>query len=509
MAQTGLAKGLAVKHDFGADIQRLYQRENLRSQIQVEKERKAQLYGSMLKQGHVVGKNNTVRLEEDYKRINNELADFVSNNPNWETDPGLFAQFSDISSQYLENDIIREDTQVAEQFKVLQAEVNSGTMGAEEIERQMDKYNHYNENGGNPYVYVNPAKLEFNDVLQASLQNVGSSQYTETYLDEDGIESYRTIKAPNKGAIQDEVDTAFGDPKSRRAIEASYEQAGGTQIAETAQQYYENKLIGGENYARMEAGKNQMDVARAKKNLTGGTSYSYAKSKVYDPLIDARNNGTPYASAYRQNNIVFSSFGKLNGQRYVSASDELEFAQKVEGETNNEFSYSTPMKAIGGGRITFDPATGIPMVESDVIVAVAVDKDGRPEDPAMAATLNARGFNIYEADVDPTFRNMTKAYSVNTTYYTGTVTEKAKLDEITLNAFDEAQLGTAEMKEIRGSGIQQQMDFNLNISPKIAELNTRFPNANFGYANGEVRGEDEDYYYKFDLNRNKLLKSKK
>ena len=68
MAQTGLAKGLAVKHDFGADIQRLYQREDLRSQIQVEKERKAKLYGGMLEQGHVQGKYNTGRLEEDYKR---------------------------------------------------------------------------------------------------------------------------------------------------------------------------------------------------------------------------------------------------------------------------------------------------------------------------------------------------------------------------------------------------------------------------------------------------------
>lgn len=512
MAQTGLAKGLAVEHDFGADIQRLYQREDLRSQIRVEKERKAQLYGGMLEEGHVQGKFNTGRLEESYKQINDELANFVTNNPNWETDPGLFAQFSNITDQYLNNDIIREDMQVQEQFKALQGEINSGRMTPQEMEQQMDRYTNYVENGGDPYVFVNPKKFEFNEIIGESLKNIGTQQYTEEYETEEGIRAYRTIKEPNKGAIQLEVNSTFADPDRKREIEANYQQAGGIEVAETAQQYYENKLIAGENYARMNSGMNQYDLALAKKSLTGAPAYSYAKSKVYDEVIAAVNNNVPYASTYRQNNIVFSSFakaGKPGGQRYITPSDGIEYAGKIEGETNNEFGYSTPMKSIGGGKITYDPKTGIPMVETDVIVAVAVDKNGKPEDPFMAETLTARGFNLYEADVDPAFRNMTKAYSVNTTYYTGTISEKATLDELTFNAFDEAQLGTEEMKAVRGSGVQQQMDFNINYANTMSLLNTKYPDANF-VVNGQViTGEDDNYRYVVDAQTGDVYQEEK
>jgi len=163
----GSARALAHRHDFQRDIDRLYQREAYRQSIEAEKARKTEYYAQFMKEPVAVAPYNVRRLESYMDDLNNRVADFmIDHGPAVETDINLKRQFFKLTDEYLNNDIIREDMQVQNEFQKLKD--NTDNLTPRQWEAEMEKYTNYINEGGDPYIYSNPVIPKYDEILQAA-----------------------------------------------------------------------------------------------------------------------------------------------------------------------------------------------------------------------------------------------------------------------------------------------------------------------------------------------------
>lgn len=226
----GSAKGLALGHDYQRDIDRLYDRERYSMEVRKERENKARYYGEMLQQKQATTPYNTQRLEGYYDDLTGELADFVINNPNFETDINLQRQFQDIAGRFQDNDFIREDMQVAQSLEDLKQEMLSGEMDGDDYIIEMDRYMEYANNGGDPYVFENFKKVYLTDVVTELAEAV--AQVTDITTEDGQVIS--TVGA-DPDALDYTARMALTRSDYNRTVEKAWRQAEGSGM-------YDNKL---------------------------------------------------------------------------------------------------------------------------------------------------------------------------------------------------------------------------------------------------------------------------
>lgn len=166
----GIAKGVSYVNDWEKDIDRVYQRAEYAAKIQTEKERKTAYYAELLKKGHATNPRTELELNGFYKGLNDKLATFFTENPNFETDIDAMQKFRDIQDQYLNNDILRRDVQVGQQREKLENAVATKQISKAGYEENMARYNEYidpaNVGKDNPFVFVNYQQKTTEDILK-------------------------------------------------------------------------------------------------------------------------------------------------------------------------------------------------------------------------------------------------------------------------------------------------------------------------------------------------------
>jgi len=495
MGQTGLGKGLAVRHDYSKDIQNLYQRENMRAQIQQEKQRKAEYYGNILKGGHVKGEYNTQRLEEHYNDLNGRLSNFVSENPGWETDPGLYAQFASITDEYINNDIIREDMQVQKQFEALQSESQRGTMTGGEIANETAKYDTYIREGGDPYVFINPKKFEYSDILKESSAAIGYSQEVELGT-RFGLERSRTVRQPRDGSIQSRVEIDFNNPDKKRSIEAQWRSAGGSEAAPTARQWHAENLDSASTYAESKWTYDQHQLALARKRLeTGGYSPRSIAAETFDYYRQSMETGKPIESPPSSSNIYLTPFARVGGYWNVNETSDVH----IRDESGNliPFKYTANMKATGSG--SFFANGKKPYSQVDVELYIPLDKSGKVTDTAMANFLDDNKFTSKKVTNYATF-SYGKDVTVNAQVYNGTIFAPAEFSRENMNKIDAETFSAREMQEKRRSNEYGMLAYEadlLHLRRVSSELNQnpKLSGYNFSPKNGEIVSENGKYGY--------------
>jgi len=534
MAQTGLGKGLAVEHDFNSDINRLYQRENMRSQINVEKQRKTKFYSEMLKKPHVRGEYNNGRLETHIKDVNGRLADFVTANPGWETDPGLFAQFSTITDEYIQNDIVQEDEQVKENYDAFQAKMHTGTMSKEDIDRNIEEYANYTQNGGDPYMFMNAEEVRTNDLLQASASILKADTYPEAYQ-EHGITAYRNITKVPDGALQAAVNADFAIEENARAIIAEYNQVGGEKIAPTAKQYWNDRLRGATSESIRRAGFDRLEyynaTTGADKTNSGVIPTSYYQQQVLDridqTIVKYEKSGDPadlyFRTKARPEFFDLSSWAGVNSQVSISKKDNYRFAsttkaQKDEGITSLDmFNFSAEVIALGSPSYVFDNynsyiETGVKIPVPIASSAMISKNDGKDinslpaDDEAFENDLLAHGFTYRtEETLDWSQIGTTKAKKVK--YLYGVLQAPAIEDEMAQRKFD-GVLSTEEERDNAQAGVYQQGAYERGqIQDPVDVANQYLPNENFSRreSDGQIVSENGLYGWDDKVNQYYIL----
>jgi len=493
MAPTGFGKGLAVKHDYAGDISRLYAREKMDTQARVEKERKAQMYGSMLKEGHVRGEYNNGRLEEDYKRINNELADFVSENPNWESDAGLFGKFSNITDQYLNNPIIQEDEQVNQQYQVLQQKFNSGEMRKGEMEDQMDRYTDYMQNGGDPYVFIQPEKIMYADILKDSSSQLVSNQKEVRFMTDARIMGSRTEKRVSDASIASRVDIDFNDEDYAEEITRNWMLSGGLAIAPTAQAYHEHNLRASHQETESKMTYDAVGLRQITAGLSASgeeVSISQAKRNVFQPLwqvkdqlrtassqaekdaIEEQFNNSQVASPL---NIAFTQFGEIGRKGSIYSSDDFLYANgtKMEGSF-------TSVTATGAKRPVMK--NGMYYMETDVTISLPSGSSSE----TISKLLTDNGFTAFDLKGKSPSDFMV-GIDITKENFTGTVLGPAIMRETNRNAYDNEYYGSTKAEEAaraEGKDVERMTQIMNRLPDILQEINKAYPEFGAGERKG-------------------------
>lgn len=216
----GAAKGLSHKHDFQGDIDRMYQREALDSQLQAQKEQKTKYYAELMKEHKPVAPSAVKELEGFYKDLNKRVSDFAIENPGFETDVTKMQEYLSMTDEYMNNDIVRKDIQSQEQFELLKQKFQSGEINKDQWEAEMDRYNDWRENGGDGYIYSGVKLPSYNDILQEG----NAMLQPDTYIQRTGEMVLNVSRTPQQ-AINARALSDLQDPNKIQVIQKQFESA--------------------------------------------------------------------------------------------------------------------------------------------------------------------------------------------------------------------------------------------------------------------------------------------
>ena len=384
----GSAKGLALRHDYGRDIDRLYEREAYRSQIEAEKEQKARYYSGLMQEHPSVAPSMTRELEGFYKDLNNQVADFAINNPNFETDVNKMQEFIGLTDQYLNNDMVRKDIQSQEQFAKFKESLNNGEImeGSVEYEQEMDKYDSWLQNGGDGYVFTAKKLPTYGDIVE----NSNDAMKPDTGLKREG-NMFLNVSATPMARVINQAQVDFLDLNKKTVIERRYaevaEAEGIAGIYSNAFDFHVKTLAAGEEvkktYATWDPSVRANAAAQAKLRADQQKEYPYYAQQIAPEFQggkviesdDGLEAFTPFGKVGRPIN-----FGEQGIEIYIQDEKTGKLNPKrLKGEFSLTNVGSMRMTPTTGGMIECHVKTTVNSVEEHTGKQYKIIKDGTAE----------------------------------------------------------------------------------------------------------------------------------
>lgn len=220
--EEGFASALAYQHDWQQSIGGLYKREEHAARVRAEVEQKTQLYSRLLEKKDLVTPYNNKRLQSFYAEHLPKIGQFISENPDFETDIGKYAEFMRLASQMQDNDIIREELQVQKEKELLYQ--NRDKLTPERFNTEMERYlSYYNqdpvaEKKADPYFFNNYLVVDFNKMVNEATAALASYEY----VDNEGMKHRTYQKADLKRVALDYMS----NPDYAQAIETAWVESG-------------------------------------------------------------------------------------------------------------------------------------------------------------------------------------------------------------------------------------------------------------------------------------------
>jgi hypothetical protein len=219
----GQSKGLAYQHDWQSDIDTLYKREAYSAQQQALAEQKTAHYAQMMKKpDNIRSEYNNARVNEFYTKKMQEIGNFAMTNPGFERDIGLMATFNNMTSELVNNDIVREELQVQEEFSKLKA--NAHNLTADKYAEEMERYLAYvNQDPGNPekvdpYFFNNFLVVDPMDIVERAVKSMATVYQEMKYKGQD------VLGERFAQSWQDNAWNYFTVADNRKAIENHFSQ---------------------------------------------------------------------------------------------------------------------------------------------------------------------------------------------------------------------------------------------------------------------------------------------
>ena len=339
----GAGKALSYQHDFGKDIDRLYQREAYRAQVEAEKERKASFYASMTKEQTAATPLNQQKLSMFYEGVAKEVADFAMNNPGWESDVMKSQKMYSIMDKYINNDIIREDQQVQQEWEKTKQAVNQKQITQSEYNALAEQYESYKENGGDPYVFLNPKRQTVNEIIEETSKILEADD--RTYTNPQTGKITRVSRVPDKD-VELTTHAIIADPDKRAAFEKEYnavDEKIRTAMYPTIYDYTKARILSAEPEASLDVGYDDIYKMQLKNSLDqGNTRPSVFQTNVRLPLAMGQN--VPANPA----NYALTPFAKEDGEINMSGQGK-QFKTYDKNGIPVDVNFKGTMKAMKGG----------------------------------------------------------------------------------------------------------------------------------------------------------------
>ena len=158
----GISSGLAYKHNFNEDIDRLYKDEYLIRQKKRQAEEDAKTLGNKLKFGNVSSPWHRRQLDAFTEKTLKDIGTIVDQNPNWQSNAMLWGQVNRLSDSLSNNWIVADDARHKTERDALLKFVhdNPNAYKLPEVQKQFDElkaYESYNGDGKpNDFIFRNP-----------------------------------------------------------------------------------------------------------------------------------------------------------------------------------------------------------------------------------------------------------------------------------------------------------------------------------------------------------------
>lgn len=390
----GSAKALSQTHDYQQDIDRLYQREAYRTQVQAEKEKKAMFYASLMKEQTVVSPVNTKKLESLYDGLHKQVADFAINNPGWETDVTKVSEFQNLTSQFIDNPIIREDQEVQQQWNATKDAYNKGDIRQEEYDTLAEKYHAYTQEGGDPYIFANPKRKdmptilkEINDYLAPNTTMVTdkvTGKITKEGKTPDGNIHLAAVMGLRDRDTDFVVSKMYGNiPDSDKGLYRS------------KTEYFEMLIKAGEPMVKEDAGYDDKVMAAYKESLKRNGElqgyHRFYQNQVYEPLRKKGETSSDKA------NISFTEFGDVKQPLTMGPNGRNLKMYNKSGNQIEDVNIQGSVVSSGAGKVI--NYHGVPWVQTQVMISLndkkfATDEKGNVLKRDMTEEEKARDIKL-------------------------------------------------------------------------------------------------------------------
>mgnify|MGYP005850089313 CR=1 FL=1 len=444
MANEGIAKGLAYRHDFGSSINNLYRQEKMYAEQRMEKERKSKYYAELLAKPPLASPGATKQLETFADKKIKEASDYAIANPDFERDPEKFAKFRSIADSIVNNDIVRKDQQVQQSFAALQQDLQNGLIDEEDVEAEMKAYEKYqqDETGTEDYFYTRPKRIDMLDVIKDGVSITGSMVQDIPGPDGSMIRATATKKNRDAAAL-----TILNDKKKRKEVERNWIADGAKENGFTLQEYLSERIKLAMNIQEIQSVRGGSGSGGS-----GGVDYTYDRSSqfgmhVEDPVLEAMQNAyTGKVIDEADENIVFTG-REFNKVYQFSAADEIRYINTDE-DGNVSYGKTFGKKGIhskitsSGSIVT---VSGMPYVEGNV--TIQFDKERKLED----SFKTDGGFEIVEGFTDGFNINISGldgSEKKDMVTMSGKVLLPANFDRKNILAYDAEYYGQDAMKDL-------------------------------------------------------------
>ncbi|NLG02257.1 MAG: hypothetical protein GX567_00245 [Clostridia bacterium] len=519
-------------------MDRLYQREAYKMQVEGERQKKSAYYASLMKQQTAATEYNTKRLEEFYAGQTKEVADFAMKHPNWEDDVMQTQQMYSIMDKFLNNDIVREDLQVQGELEKLKQAYSSGQITQSEYEDNAARYDKYKNEGGDPFVFANPKKREMPDILKEINDQLAGKQ--SDYTDKNTGKITRTQKTDDND-IHLAVVASLADPENRRAAEAEYsgisEEDKGAYKSLT--DYMMHRVKVGEKFESMNAGYDELYAYQAKKSYDQSSYQRQYLTNVYEPLakgepVQPHDALLSFGSWAKEGNVISYGTGENANVGVFKAYNKDGKLNDLTLKGSTKALGSAGMKTIGGVpfvgttiQILIDPNTEsanqelteeekkLPAIEQsrrrkkkeqDIIHAQASQR-------MMTKDLEDHGFTMsyeYQDNVLSSLGGGVKKSSV----YVGTVWEPANMNETSRKQYDMTFTGSGTKVAENSQLYNEDLNFfeavsqgNIPVLNSMLKYQADPEDSNVEYAERKDPNSGKTFIFKRDKTTGKTLMS--
>lgn len=163
LLEYGATAGLAYTHNWDAEMQRQNYNEQADRQAKIDAENKAKILGDKLHFDHLSNTWDNKLMQGFAETRIREIGKFVAENPNYESDAGLWAQFNQMSDELTNNDIVARSMRIQQNYESLVGymQQNPGAENDPAIQQQLTDYDNYIKTGSVDGVTTNSKEFMF------------------------------------------------------------------------------------------------------------------------------------------------------------------------------------------------------------------------------------------------------------------------------------------------------------------------------------------------------------
>jgi hypothetical protein len=178
MEGRGLALGFAYRHNFDQKVTN-YQREDAleRARRSEQRAQMKMMYEGVEKMPDIIGEYDRNVIKTKYEGLLTDLGKIFKNNPNWDTDPDIYAEIQKTKMMFFNDEDVRRGIMSTEQFKQMQEFIQKNPdANPAKMKEIRDMWGLYSATGTldgvnkSPFTFVNPGKA-FN--MEEYLMGIG------------------------------------------------------------------------------------------------------------------------------------------------------------------------------------------------------------------------------------------------------------------------------------------------------------------------------------------------